>query len=102
MAFCASALPPLGTGGRRFSRSKAERFASMDFAELSSTPIQSSGSPTPRPLWLRLRRVVTFCSSIFLAPFCYFGIATTLFRVAICAPCFFDRHFCYLLPSRLH
>src|SRR5271166_475770 len=38
----------------------------------------------------------------FLAPFCYFGIATTLFRVAICAPCFFDRHFCYLLPSRLH
>jgi hypothetical protein len=49
----------LGTGGRRFSRSKAGRFARLDFADLASTPLQSSGLPTPRPLWLRLRRVVS-------------------------------------------
>src|SRR5208337_1044620 len=45
-----SALSTLGTGGRRFSRSKAGRFAPMDFADLASTPLQSSGSPTPRPV----------------------------------------------------
>ena len=45
-----SALPPLRTGGRRFSGSKAGRFAYMDFADLASTPLQSPGSPTPRPL----------------------------------------------------
>jgi hypothetical protein len=54
-------------------------------------------------LILNLRPLFPLLASVqnFLAPFCYFGIATTLFRVAICAPCFFDRHFCYLLPSRL-
>jgi len=35
-----------------------------------------------------------FCSNNFLAPFSYFLIATTLFRVAISASCFFDRRFC--------
>src|SRR5271166_1105294 len=57
-----SALSTLGTGGRRFSRSKAGRFAPMDFADLASTPLQSSGSPTPRPLWLWLGRVVAFAA----------------------------------------
>ena len=38
----------------------------MDFADLASTPLQSSGLPTPRPLWLWLRRVVIFRSKCFL------------------------------------
>ena len=40
---------------------QAGRFAPMDFADLASTPLQSSGLPTPRPLWLWLRRVVSLC-----------------------------------------
>ena len=32
----------------------------MGFADLASTPLQSSGLPTPLPLWLWLRRVATF------------------------------------------
>ena len=32
----------------------------MDFADLASTPLQSSGLPTPLPLWLWLRRAAIF------------------------------------------
>jgi hypothetical protein len=34
----------------------------MDFADLASTPLQSSSSPAQRPSWLRLRRAAIFCS----------------------------------------
>ena len=46
---------PVGDG---FPEAKRDASTYMDFADLASTPLQSSGSPTPRPLWLRLRRAV--------------------------------------------
>ena len=49
---------PVGDGFREAKRDASR----LDFADLASTPLQSSGLPTPLPLWSWLPRCVASLS----------------------------------------